>query len=87
MVLWVAAVICHCHLGVIHWYISGAAQAVCGGWSTEQRGSPASASWQLLGTSAYPGLQFPHLRQSLRSGPVHVWSSVSADPFLRHLPN
>lgn len=37
MALWVAAVIRHCHLGVISWYITGAVWAFCGGWGAEQR--------------------------------------------------
>lgn len=58
MALWVAAVICHCHLGVIHWYITGAAQAFCGGWSAEQPGSPASVGCQLLAPQLTPCLSF-----------------------------
>lgn len=48
MALWVAAVICHCHLGVIHWYITGAAQVFRGGWNAaywRALRQPAASYW------------------------------------------
>lgn len=46
---WLQAVICRCHLGVIHWYSTNAARVFCGGQSAgggddPQGGGPPRAS-------------------------------------------
>ena len=91
MVPWVFTVICHCHLGVIHWYRTSTALAFCGGWGAGEEGvachQPAGCCWltQLHpGAGLYSGAQG---RRSLRSVsiPSFLDSCYSTGDFLRHL--